>query len=81
MFESRAKKLGLVGNRSPKSMAARTKKSINKIKERIEVLAAPYAEIYNPLELDLQSLLDHFDEFAASIDEAIEFLEEEAPYD
>ena len=80
MFETRAQRLGLVGARSPKAMAARTKRSIAKIRERIEALAAPYAEIDEGVEYDLQELLDRFDEFAERIDETVEWLQEEAPY-
>ncbi|MCR9260738.1 MAG: hypothetical protein NXH95_13505 [Pseudomonadaceae bacterium] len=80
MFESRAQKLGLIGGRSPKSMAARTKKQLNNIRGKLTTLAAPYADIDNNIDLELNALLGEFDEFAAAIDDTVEWLLEEAPY-
>lgn len=80
MFESRAQNLGLVGGRSPKAMAARTKRSLVSIRARIEKLALPYAEIDEGVEIQLQDLLVEFDEFENKITETAEWLLEEAPY-
>lgn len=80
MFESRAQKLGLTGSRSPKSMAARTKRSLNKHRAALEKLAAPYEEINSGVQLELDELMAKFDEFAQCLDETVEWLGEEAPY-
>lgn len=80
MFESRAQKLGLVGARSPKAMASRTKRSLRSIRARIETLAAPYEEIDSNVELIHEELLAKFDEFEKSLDEVADWMNEEAPY-
>ena len=80
MFETRAQQIGLTGGRNPKAMAARTKKSLVSIRTRIEGLAAPYAEIDNGVELELQDLLNRFDDFEQKINETTEWLLDEAAY-
>lgn len=80
MFESRAEKLGLTGSRSPKSMAARTKRQINTIREKIAKLSQPWEEIDCGLELEVAELLGHFDEFTRSIENTADWLLEEAEY-
>ncbi len=80
MFESRAQKLGLVGARSPKQMAARSKRSIASIRSRIEALSAPYEDIDEGVRIELDELMAAFDQFEQKLNETVQWLLDEAPY-
>lgn len=76
LIETRAEAIGV----KPKVLAARTKRSLKGIRERISQLAVPWEEINDGLRLEVEELLAHFDEFERSIDETVEWLNEAAPY-
>lgn len=78
MFESRAQDIGMTGGRSPKALAARTKRSLAKIRERLVELATPYQDVDSNVQFELDELVDHFDEFAKTLDDVTEWLNEEA---
>jgi hypothetical protein len=72
LFQSRARALGI----SPRTLAARTRRSLASARKTLEALARPYADIDNSVESNLQPLLREFDEFEASITETVKWLEE-----
>lgn len=76
LIETRAEAIGV----KPKVLAARTKRSLKNIREKITALSAPWEEINDGLRLEVQELLDHLDEFERSVDETVEWLNEAAPY-
>lgn len=72
LFQSRARALGI----SPKTLAARTRRSLKVAREIIEKLALPYDEIDNSVEGALAPLLEQFSAFEQSILETVKWLEE-----
>ena len=64
----------------PKVLAARTKRSLKSIRERISKLAEPWAEIDDNLRLAVSDLLAEFDDFERSIDDTVEWLHETVDY-
>ena len=78
MFETRAQEIGLIGGRSPKALAARTKRSLDKMRARLVELAAPYQDVNSNIQLELDALVTQFDEFATTLDGVTEWLLEEA---
>jgi len=75
LFPTRSEQIGI----KPRVLAARTRKSLGSIRERIEELSRPWVEIDNSIEGARDELVAQFDEFARSIEESIRWLEEEAP--
>ena len=76
MFESRAQTL-LPSGVTPRVLRGRTMKSVASIKERIDLLALPYAEVDNSVEAAKQHLMAAFEEFERHIIATQKYLEEE----
>ena len=76
LHQTRAEAIGC----KPKVLAARTKRSLKSIRERISKLAAPWEEIDDNLRLEVDELLAQLDAFEESIDETVEWLHETADY-
>lgn len=72
MFQSRAKAIGC----SPRTLAARTRRTLKAARVMLEKMALPYDEIDNSVEANLKTLLLAFDEFEKSILETVVWLEE-----
>lgn len=66
---------------TPKRLAAQTRRSLNSARAKLERLAVPWAEIDNSVQYNLDTLLAAFDEFERSLEDSVEWLLEEAPYD
>lgn len=75
MFPTRAEQLNI----KPRVLAARTKKSLASLRERIKELSAPWIEIDNSIDGAQDALLAAFDQFEKDIDGSIEWLGEDAP--
>ena len=76
LHQTRAEAIGC----KPKVLAARTKRSLKSIRERISKLATPWEEINDNLRLEVPELLARFDAFEESIDETVDWLNQTAPY-
>lgn len=74
MFPTRAEQLHI----KPKVLAARTRKALEHHRQRLTTLALPYADIDNSVEGALDDLLAAFDDFAARINDTVEWLNETA---
>ena len=72
LFQSRARALGV----SPRSLAARTRRSLKSAREIIAKLALPYADIDNSVEGAQRELMAEFDHFEKTIGETVGWLEE-----
>lgn len=69
----------LPANVTPRRLAARTKRSLTSIRQRIEALSGPWIEVDGAVEFELESLLDAFDRFERTIDGSVKYLNEPAP--
>ena len=76
LHRTRAEAIGC----KPRVRAARTKRSLQSIRERIFKLSAPWEEINDNLRLSVDELLDQLDEFEQEIDDTVEWLHETADY-
>jgi hypothetical protein len=73
MFETRAQAIGI----SPKTLAARTRRTLTSVRKQIEALAVPWAEIDNSVLTEAQMLLRAFDAFDRYITETIDWLNQQ----
>lgn len=64
----------------PKVLAARTRRSLRGLRERIDALAAPWMDIDDNIRLEVDELLAQFDEFERSIEETVKWLHEEVDW-
>ena len=78
MFETRAKTLLPTGV-TPKVLRGRTLRSVSSIKERIDSLALPYADVDTSVEAAKQRLMFAFEEFERHVLETQKYLEESLP--
>lgn len=69
----------LPSNVSPRQLAGRTRRSLNSIRERIEQLSVPWADVDNAVVWALDDLLVAFDEFERTVNQSVDYLMEAAP--
>ena len=68
--KTRAENIGI----KPKVLAARTKRSLSSIREKIEKLSMPWMEIDNSVDGALDELIAAFDQFERCIQGSIDYL-------
>jgi|GEM_PF-6514352 len=73
LFPSRAQDL----NVKPKVLLARTKKSLNHYRAKLEQLALPYIDVDNSVQWALDELMEHFDDFEKHVIGTAEWLNEQ----
>lgn len=73
MFETRAQAIGI----SPRTLAARTRRTLTSVRKQIESICVPWEEIDNSVITQAKLLLEACDSFDQHINTTIEWLNQQ----